>query len=51
MIKKIEVRVNIEGDKKDFEDGDIDRVIAELDSYLASYRPMTKDKSWFSIAK
>ena len=50
MIRKIEVRIDMDGQKKDLEDGDIDRVIAEVDSYLASYRPLPKDgKSWFSV--
>lgn len=51
MITKVEVRIEIDEGKKEFEGGDIDRVIAEVDSYLASYRALPKDgKSWFSAA-
>jgi len=51
MIKKIEVRIDIDGDKKSVEGEDIDTVLAEVDAYLASYRGSLKGGSWFSHSK
>lgn len=36
MIQKVEIRVSAEGEKKAFAGKSLDKLIAEMDAYLAS---------------